>query len=100
MIDNDIIAITSALMRHKDSEVREQAALLISQFSLHTRSTPHMMEYSFKNLKEILEDYDPLVRNAAALVYNRLSINAAGRECIRDTNSGESMIFSFIKHSS
>jgi hypothetical protein len=100
MIDNDIIAITSALMRHKDKQVREQSALLISQFALHNRAQPHLMEYSFKNLKEILEDEDQPVRDAAALVFQRLSINAAGRECIRDTASAESMIFSFIKHSS
>jgi len=58
------------------------------------------MEYSFKNLKEILEDDNQLVRDAAALVFHRLSITAAGCECIRDTSSAESMIFSFIKHSS
>ena len=100
MVDNDIIAITSALMRHKDKQVREQAALLISQFALHNRASPHLMEYSFKNLKEILEDEDQLVRDAAALVFQNLSINAAGRECIRDTASAEAMKQSFIKHSS
>jgi hypothetical protein len=29
MIDQDLIAITSALLKHRDPEVREQAALLI-----------------------------------------------------------------------
>ena len=100
MIDNDIIAITSALMRHRDQEVREQAALLIGQFSIHNRAQPHLMEYTFKNLKEILEDSVQEVRDAAALVYLRLSVTAAGCECIRDTMSAESMVFSFIKHSS
>jgi len=58
MIDSDIIAIVSALLKHKDPEVREQAALLIGSFAIHSRSCPHLMEYSFKNLKEILEDSD------------------------------------------
>jgi len=56
MIENDIIAITSSLMKHKDSEVREQAALLIGSFAIHNRACPNLMEYSFKNLKDILED--------------------------------------------
>lgn len=56
MIDNDIIAITSALMKHKDDEVREQAALLIGHFSIHNRAAQSLIEYSFKNLNDILED--------------------------------------------
>ena len=69
MIDSDIIAIVSALLKHRNEEVREQAALLIASFSVHNRSCPHMMEYSFKNLKEILEDQNQNVRNAAAYVF-------------------------------
>lgn len=45
------------------------------------------MEYSFKNLKEILEDEMQSVRDAAAWVFQRLSVTAAGLECIRDTES-------------
>jgi len=33
-------------------------------------------------------------------VFQRLSVTATGRECIRDTMSAEQMILSFIKHSS
>ena len=100
MIDNDIIAITSALMKHKDHEVREQSALLVGSFAIHNRACPSLIEYSFKNLKDILEDDIQAVRNAAAWVFERLSITATGLECIRDTQSAEQMIFSFIKHSS
>ena len=69
MIDHDLIAIVSALMKHRNEEVREQSALLIGQFSLHNRSCESMIEYSFTALKEILEDPDQKVRNAAALVF-------------------------------
>ena len=100
MIDNDIIAITSALMKHADEEVREQAALLMASFATHNRACPQLMEFSFKNLKDILEDPQQSVRNAAAFVFERLSISDTGRECIRDTQSAEQMIFSFNRHSS
>lgn len=50
-------------------------------------------------LNELLEDTDQLVRNAAALVFLKLSINSYGREAIRDTNSATQMIKSFISHS-
>jgi len=99
MIDSDIIAIVSALLKHRNEEVREQAALLIASFSVHSRSCPHMMEYSFKNLKEILEDPDQNVRNAAAHVFQKLSLTDAGCECIRDTESANQMIASFMSHS-
>jgi len=99
MIDCDLIAITSALMKHRDAEVREQAALLTGSFSAHQRAAPHLMEYSFKNLNEILEDTDQSVRDAAAWVFKKLSINASGCECIRDTGSANQMILSFISHS-
>jgi len=69
MIENDLIAITSALMKNRDKEVREQAALLIGSFATHDRSSGYLMEYSFKNLKDILEDPDQSVRNAAAWVF-------------------------------
>jgi len=58
MIDGDLIAITSGLLKHHNEEVREQAALLISSFATHNRACPHMIEYSFKNLNYILEDQD------------------------------------------
>lgn len=47
------------------------------------------MEYTFKNLNEILEDSDQSVRNAAAMVFQKLSINQSGCESIRDTESAE-----------
>lgn len=100
MIENDLIPITSALMKHRDKEVREQAALLISSFASHERSCPYMKEYTFKYLKDILEDEDQSVRNAASWVFQKLSVTASGRELIRDTQSAETMISSFINHSS
>ena len=100
MIENDLIAITSALMRHRDKEVREQAAYLIGSFATHDRACGHLMEYSFKNLKDILEDPEQAVRDAAAWVFEKLSVTARGRECIRDTQSADQMILSFISHSS
>ena len=63
------------------------------------RACSHLMEYTFKNLNEILEDSDQLVRNAAAMVFQKLSINQSGCELIRDTDSAEQMIQSFIAHS-
>ena len=57
------------------------------------------MEYSFKNLKEILEDSDQNVRNASACVFQKLSLTDAGRQCIRDTESANQMIASFMSHS-
>lgn len=69
MIDQDLIAITSALLKHRDPEVREQAALLIGQFAPMNRACSHLIEYTFKNLNEILEDSDQSVRNAAAMVF-------------------------------
>ena len=55
MIDKDIIAITSTLLKHKDAECREQAALLIGSFALHKRATPYLIDY-FKFLTELMED--------------------------------------------
>ena len=56
MIENDLISIVSTLLRHKNEEVREQAAILLGSFSIHNRACPHLMEYSFDHLKFILED--------------------------------------------
>ena len=99
MIDNDLIAIVSALLKHRNEEVREQAAILTGSFSVHFRACAHLMEYSFKNLKEILEDNNQEVRNAAAYVFKQLSITLSGCECIRDTESANQMVMSFIAHS-
>jgi HEAT repeat protein len=78
MIDADLIAITSGLLRHESEEVREQAALLIASFSTHNRACPHLLEYSFKNLNIILEDKSQRVRNAAAFVFHKLTITTSG----------------------
>ena len=56
MIDQDMVTITAALMKHRNQEVREQAALLMGSFATHSRASPHMISYTFKNLNEILED--------------------------------------------
>lgn len=85
MIDVGIIEIVSHRLKDKDPEVREQAALLISNFALSNRAAVHLVEHSFKNLKDNLEDPVQSVRNAVAFVFERLSINDTGRECIRDT---------------
>ena len=74
--------------------------MLIGSFAIHNRACPHLMEYSFRNLKDILEDSQQSVRDAAAWVFMRLSVTADGKECIRDTQSADQMIASFIKHSS
>lgn len=39
------------------------------------------------------------MRNATAWVFFKLSETDSGRECIRDTQSAEKMIASFINHS-
>jgi len=45
MIDSDLIAITSALMKHRNEEVREQSALLIgSQQSLPPPARVHLQK--------------------------------------------------------
>ena len=72
MIDNDLIAIVSALLKHRNEEVREQAAMLTGSFAIHFRACSHLMEYSFKNLKEILEDNDQNVSNIAWHVENSI----------------------------
>jgi hypothetical protein len=51
-----MVTITAALMKHRNQEVREQAALLMGSFATHSRASPHMISYTFKNLNEILED--------------------------------------------
>lgn len=40
MVEADIVAIASGLLRHANEEVREQAALLISSFSTHALAQP------------------------------------------------------------
>ena len=92
MIDQDMVTITAALMKHRTQEVREQAALLMGSFATHSRASPHMISYTFKNLNEILEDKEQSVRNAAAVVFKKLSLTPSGRECIRDSNSAVNMI--------
>lgn len=66
---------------------------------MYARASDNLMEYSLKPLNEILEDTDQLVRDAAAWVFKKLTINAIGLECIRDTGSANQMILSFISHS-
>ena len=52
-----------------------------------------------RNLKEILEDPDQSVRNAAAYVFQKLSVTDTGLQCVRETDSAIQMIASFIHHS-
>lgn len=85
-------------MKHRDPEVREQAALLISSFALHKRAAPQLVEY-FKAFVELLEDKELNVRTAAAHVFKKLSLNSYGCEAIRDAGAANQMIASFIEHS-
>lgn len=58
MIDSDLIANVSPMLKDRNEEVREQAALLIGSFATHGRACESLMLHSFKNLKDLLEDAD------------------------------------------
>lgn len=98
MIDADILQITSTLLKYEDSEVREQAALLLSSFAI-SQNGRALFEYAFQPLKELLEDEDLKVREAAAFTIMRVSVNDDGCAKLVQFEVPEQMIQSFIGHS-
>jgi len=58
-----------------------------------------MFDYAFPNLRDLLEDPELPVREAAAWAFQRLSINDDGCQRIVQSGCAEAMIDSFIKHS-
>ena len=58
-----------------------------------------MFDFVFENLKELLEDDEIRVREAAAWAFMRLSVNEDGCEKMVTSGIPEFMILSFIAHS-
>ena len=98
MIDDEILSIASTLLKHEDSEVKEQAALLQGSFAISGIGR-RMFDFVFENLKELLEDYNLKVREAAAWAFMRLSVNDDGCEKMVQSGMPEFMVSSFIGHS-
>ena len=98
MIDHDLLQIASNLLKHQNSEVREQAAILLSSFALSKRGR-EIYNYAFPKLKELLEDKVLKVREAVACAFEKLSVNDDGCQRIVASGCAEAMIFSFILHS-
>ena len=68
MIDHELLQISSNLLKHNEWEVREQAALLLSNFALSKRAR-EIFSYAFPKLKELLEDKVLRVRETVALCF-------------------------------
>jgi hypothetical protein len=68
MIDNDLLQIASNLLKHTQWEVREQAAIFLSNLALSRRAR-ELFGYAFPILKELLEDKVLKVREAVALTF-------------------------------
>lgn len=98
MIEQEILQITSSLLRHDDPEVREQSALLVGSFAL-SGIARQMFDDVFDNLKELLEDEDLRVREACSWAFYRLSVNDDGCQRMVQNGIPEFMILSFIGHS-
>lgn len=77
MIDNDLLQIASNLLKHTQWEVREQAALFLSNLALSKRAR-ELFGYAFPILKELLEDSVLRVREAVALTFQKVSVNDDG----------------------
>lgn len=77
MIQSDILQITANFLKYEDAEVREQAALLLSSLAIFQNGRA-LFEYAFQPLKELLEDEDLKVREAAAFTIQRVSVNDDG----------------------
>lgn len=99
MIDAEILPITSELLKSEEYEVREQSALLIGSFALSAIGR-QLFDYSFPNLKDLLEDEELSVRKAAAWAFKQLTVNDDGCQRMVESGCSEAMISSFIKHSS
>lgn len=98
MIDYDMLQIAANLLRHPSWQVREQSAILLSNFSLSKRAR-EIFGYAFPMLQELLEDQELKVREAVALTFERLSVNDDGCTKIVTSKSADAMIESFIAHS-
>lgn len=98
MIDHDLLQIAANLLKHPNWEVREQAAILLSNFALSRRAR-EIFGYAFPMLQELLEDQVLRVREAVALIFEKLSINDDGCQRIVNSRCAECMIESFIGHS-
>lgn len=99
MIDAEILPITSELLKSEESEVREQASLLLGSFALSAIGR-QLFDYAFPNLKALLEDEVLAVRKAAAWAFKQLTVNDDGCQRMVESQCPEAMIESFIKHSS
>lgn len=99
MIDKEILPVVADLLKSEDAEVREQCALLLGSFALSAIAR-QMFEYAFDNLMKLLEDPVLAVREASAWSMKQLSVNDDGCQRMVDTKCPESMIDSFIRHSS
>ena len=98
MISQEILQIAAELLKHEDAEVREQAALLEGSFALSGIGRTQF-EFAFDNLKELLEDEDLRVREAASWSLCRLTVNQDGCQRLVEGGIPEFMIMSFIQHS-
>lgn len=96
--DQEVLQIAAELLKHEDPEVREQAALLQGSFAISGIGR-QIFDYTFENLKELLEDEDLRVREAAAWALYRLSVNEDGCQRMVQAGIPEFMIMSFITHS-
>ena len=98
MISDDILQISAELLKHEDPEVREQSALLQGSFALSAIGRQNF-DYAFENLKELLEDEETKVREAAAWALYRVTVNEDGCQRMVEGGIPEFMILSFIGHS-
>lgn len=98
MFEEEILNLASNLLKHEDSEVREQAALLMSSLAI-SKNAREYFELAFANLKDLLEDEDIKVREAAAFTIMRVSINDDGCSRLVLNAVPAQMIESFIHHS-
>ena len=83
------------MLKHEDPEVREQAALLEGSFALSGIGRTQF-EFAYENLKELLEDDDLRVREAASWALCRLTVNQDGCQRLVEGGIPEFMIISFI----
>jgi hypothetical protein len=77
MIEQGILEIVASLLKSPEGAVREQSALLLGNFALSAIGRS-FFDYAFSNMKDLLEDDELNVRQATALIYERLSINDDG----------------------
>ena len=79
-IDADILQLTAQLLKYEDAEVREQASLLLGSFALSFNGRA-LFEFAFQPLKDLLEDEELKVREAASRTIQMVSVNDDG--CIK-----------------